>query len=55
MRTPDERAAWEDSFNEAQRPRRTAAEPQSGWYGTACAIATGLVTLWALYGWLPVN
>ena len=52
MFSPDNHAMWDDAATDAPQ---VAHDKQSGWYGTTCAIATGLVTLWALYVHLPIN
>ena len=55
MLNPEDRAAWTDAYEEAIRREERQQDKKPGWYGTAFAIATGLVTLWALYGKLPIN
>ncbi len=45
----DEHAAWKDAFQTTKRLPEQDPSEAGGWYGTACAIAAGLLALWALY------
>lgn len=53
MLNNDERAAWEDAFNQAQRTRPQPSDGEPGWYGTAGLVAAGLLAIWAMYAWWP--
>lgn len=55
MLREDDRAAWEDAFNQAKRPQKRFVEKEPGWYITAGTVALGFIAIWALYAWVPVS
>jgi hypothetical protein len=49
MLEADEFPGVEETSQLTQPPIRTTGEPEGGWYLTAVAIVSGLISLWALH------
>ena len=49
MLEADEFAGVDETSHYARPPIRTTGEHEGGWYLTALAIVTGLISLWALH------